>query len=264
MIISHKHKFVFIHNPKAAGSSIRKSLQHLHDHDYEFWEHKYVPLLGRVVDSAHLTLNEIAARYPQLSGYSFFVVVRDPVSRLVSSIKEYNKQHASSVFYSEKVDTTVLKDLTFTNIRFDWKYVHFCPQHFYFKPDKELKYYYRNLKAFKLENLLELKAKIEAVTDDTIETFDTNLNSSVSSLVDPNSLYEYLKDLYYADVRLLEKDYGYSVPVVYNTNHDTDYESINIRCCPHYKDFNPDIAAESTSAYIESHLPIKKIWIQIP
>jgi hypothetical protein len=218
-----------------------------------------VPLLGRVVDSAHLTLNEISARYPQLSGYSFFVVVRDPLSRLVSSIKEYNKQHTLGVFHAEH---SVLKELTFTNIRFDWKYVHFCPQHFYFKPDQDLKYYYRNLAVFEIENLAKLKANIEALTGDTLDVFDNNINSSeVSSVVDTNDLHAYLRTLYYADVRLIGKHYGYSVPIVYNTTHDTDCESINIRCCPHYKDFHPDTAADTTSDYLESHRPIKKLWI---
>lgn len=71
--ISHQHRTIFLHNPKAAGVSIISALQKhgfvraWHDPDWETdpWEHWY----------------EVPSRY---SGYHVFSVCRNPYDRFVS------------------------------------------------------------------------------------------------------------------------------------------------------------------------------------
>lgn len=129
MIISHKHKFVFVHNPKAAGSAIRMALEHLHDDEMKFWHQGFVPELDRVVDLAHLTFKELLAIRPQCQNYLVFGVVRDPYERFVSGLQEHMRQHSVSI---NKIDDWIHRCMDETNFRYNWKYVHLCPQHYFF------------------------------------------------------------------------------------------------------------------------------------
>lgn len=131
MIISHKHKFVFMHNPKVAGSAIRKTLEHLHDDDINFWHQGYLPELDRVVDLAHLTWREILQLRPEVEDYDVMVVVRDPYARFVSAVQECVRQHS---MYFHQLDEWIERHMDETNFRWNWRYIHLCPQH-YFVPN---------------------------------------------------------------------------------------------------------------------------------
>lgn len=128
MIISHKHKFVFMHNPKVAGSAIRKVLEHLHDDDMNYWHQGFVPELDRVVDLAHLTWREIIALRPEVEEYDVMVVVRNPYDRFVSAVQECVRQHS---LYFKNIDDWVEEHTDETNFRWNWKYIHMCPQHYF-------------------------------------------------------------------------------------------------------------------------------------
>jgi Sulfotransferase family len=132
MIISHKHRFVFVHNPKAAGSAIRKAISHLHDDGITYWHQRFVPELDRVVDAAHLTLHDIAICRPDIMDYTFFTVVRETMSRFASAWCEHLRQHPDSFGPpGSDINEWVAKNMDETNFRFNWKYVHFCPQHYF-------------------------------------------------------------------------------------------------------------------------------------
>jgi hypothetical protein len=86
-VISHKHKFIFIHIPKTAGTSIEQALR---DETCQLlpgeWDHKRVhhtPL-------NHMTLTELAdyglLTREQLRSYFKFCFVRNPWDRLISEI----------------------------------------------------------------------------------------------------------------------------------------------------------------------------------
>ena len=128
MIISHKHRFVFIHNPKVAGSAVRKAIEHLHDDPTVYWHQQYVPELERVVDASHLTLNDLKICRPDLAGYTFFGFHRDTFKRYASAYYEHCRQHLAPAGLTQinKWSDLVADE---TNFRFNWKYVHFCPQH---------------------------------------------------------------------------------------------------------------------------------------
>ncbi len=73
MIISDRHRFVFVHVPKSAGTSIRAALASFDD--------------GRSAaspDTTHETLAALLGRHPGLATHFKFAFVRNPWERLVS------------------------------------------------------------------------------------------------------------------------------------------------------------------------------------
>jgi hypothetical protein len=129
MIISRNHGFAFIHNPKAAGTAVRKALEPFHDVSVEFWHQGWYEKQSRIIDLAHPT-TDIWTAIPELEGLTTFGFVRDPYDRFESSIKEFERRHSKELGRMTK--DRVLELLTPANIRYDWRFIHFCPQHFFF------------------------------------------------------------------------------------------------------------------------------------
>jgi hypothetical protein len=129
MIVSFKHRFMFVHNPKAGGTSVRQILGQFHDMDIQFWHQGWSIEEQRVVDMAHLTADQWAAT-PEFEPLFKFGFVRNPYSRFWSSLNEFMRRHSDS-FPRLTVDDLMLM-LTPASIRHDWRFVHFCPQHAFF------------------------------------------------------------------------------------------------------------------------------------
>ncbi|MEM6438881.1 MAG: sulfotransferase family 2 domain-containing protein [Pseudomonadota bacterium] len=89
MIVSDAHRFVFIHVPKCAGTTVRGALADYHDQPKIFWGHEEVEPLGRI-DLAHLTQAELRAAFPEMAErverYAAFAVARDPMDRFLSAV----------------------------------------------------------------------------------------------------------------------------------------------------------------------------------
>jgi hypothetical protein len=80
--ISHKYKFIFIHIPKTAGTTICSS-----------WEGSLLKKICKetgVLGGTHKTIGEVLNAYPEAKHYFRFTVVRNPYDRFVS--KFYFKQ----------------------------------------------------------------------------------------------------------------------------------------------------------------------------
>jgi hypothetical protein len=77
MVINHRHRFVFIHVPKTAGSSIAAALMSLDGSEG-----------NPVGKTKHTTASQLLRRYgerePRIAGYRFFAFVRNPWDRFVS------------------------------------------------------------------------------------------------------------------------------------------------------------------------------------
>lgn len=137
MLVSDRKRFVFLHNPKAAGSSIRSALGKYDDRNNFYWNHEDNPRLSRVVDKAHITLDDFSV-YPDaplIDDYFAFGFVRNPYSRVYSAFLERKSQWG----LTGEVDFNqfVRSELNEINIRFDWNFVHFCPQfHFFYRGGK--------------------------------------------------------------------------------------------------------------------------------
>lgn len=92
MIISESRRFVFIHNPKAGGTTIRAALMKFDTTDHFFW--MFHELNGKQIDKAHMPMHvfrQAFAGYFALLRESFtFMLVRDPYTRAVSAFNETN------------------------------------------------------------------------------------------------------------------------------------------------------------------------------
>ncbi|MDD2877826.1 MAG: sulfotransferase family 2 domain-containing protein [Acidiphilium sp.] len=142
MIVSHQHQFVFIHNPKCAGSSFRSQIGHLHDDPTSFWDIQTNEHLGLPQDFAHLRLWELQAfhgdLFARIAHYRSVVFVRNPFRRLVSSLSEHIARFRPE-FAFETLDQAgqrevidgILGELSAERLVADFRYVHFSPQHWF-------------------------------------------------------------------------------------------------------------------------------------
>lgn len=101
MIVSRKHGFVFMHNPKVAGSSVRMVLEEWRDRDVNLFGVDPDPSSPlHEVDRAHIGIAEFARHYPELWAQTkhlpFFVIYRDPFGRFLSSVNEYCRVYGAT------------------------------------------------------------------------------------------------------------------------------------------------------------------------
>ena len=96
MIVSQTHQFIFFHNPKAGGTSVRATIERFNDIGFGLWGVD-AGQTGLTIDRAHLGADEFARLYPDLwsrvRDYRKFCVYRDPVDRFLSSVAEHSKLH---------------------------------------------------------------------------------------------------------------------------------------------------------------------------
>ncbi len=92
MIISDRHRFVFVHIPKCAGSMVRDAIDALHDqvNVFEFF-HEH-PRFGRI-DLTHVPLEPLRRHFPiafaRTVDYSSHAILRDPRPRFVSCLAQH-------------------------------------------------------------------------------------------------------------------------------------------------------------------------------
>lgn len=91
MIVCAAHRFVFIHVPKCAGTSIRQQLAECDDCGMSLGGRGNHPVLGRI-DFGHIPLTVLAEHFPDhyrlLVDYDSFAVVRDPFDRFFSALRQ--------------------------------------------------------------------------------------------------------------------------------------------------------------------------------
>ncbi len=141
MVISDTKKFIFLHNPKTAGSALRKELITRYDTRNNFyWGLVRTDAINIRVDKAHMSMDIFRVLYPQdyelLEKYFVFSFTRNPFDRYVSSFFEYIKHHRKDINLAEKTVGDILEMLTeFTNaidreaIAQKTMFRHFIPQH---------------------------------------------------------------------------------------------------------------------------------------
>lgn len=91
MIICPKHRFLFVHIPKCAGTSIRLQLRECDDTHIFLGRTGMHPVLGKI-DYAHIPLYQLRAHFPEHYAYfaefESFAVVRDPLERFGSALRQ--------------------------------------------------------------------------------------------------------------------------------------------------------------------------------
>ena len=84
-MISHKHKCIFVHIPKAAGKSIKQALFGIPEFGPHLQSHSTETVPAYIENAyGHQSVAEYRA-YPQFKQYFKFCVVRNPFDRLVSA-----------------------------------------------------------------------------------------------------------------------------------------------------------------------------------
>lgn len=124
MIISDHKKVIFIHNPKCAGTTVRKSLEQIDSRNNYYW--MFDTFQKVKIDKAHMPLYFFKLYspldYKLLDEYFSFGFVRDPYSRYISAFNEihkplYNKFISNEVSineYKNKINNFA-KNLTYKN-----------------------------------------------------------------------------------------------------------------------------------------------------
>ena len=91
MIISPKHQFVFVHIPKCAGTSVRTQLLKSDPGAIALGKLGNHPVLG-AIDYGHIPLGQLGQHFPDhyrnLLDYTSFAVVRDPLERFGSALRQ--------------------------------------------------------------------------------------------------------------------------------------------------------------------------------
>jgi len=96
MVISDSENFIFVHNPKCAGTSLRRALSIVDTRNDFYWMfHKLkgpFPDRDIKIDKAHMPLFMIERLFPDdyklFFSYTTLIIVRHPIIRLVSAFNE--------------------------------------------------------------------------------------------------------------------------------------------------------------------------------
>ena len=140
MIVSHKHAFIFFHNPKCAGTSMREALAPHHDDPFSFWGIFEAPYFRNAIDHTHLRLWELQALFPSIleaaRSYRSVILVRNPYRRFLSALDEHFKKfqaHAGlaglpAAGQVKLVEHFIEETLTIGAITTDYRFIHFSPQ----------------------------------------------------------------------------------------------------------------------------------------
>ncbi len=178
MIISHRHRFVFFHNPKVGGTSVRTSLERFNDIGFGLWGIDTAQT-GVRVDRAHLGIAEFAGFYPDLwrdvQGYALFSLSRDPLARFFSSMAEYSKHHgridtrfatpvqrkAALFGMIERLDRLEVAEAVLP----DYELTHFRPQSIYWQAPDPLQ-----VQVWPLASIAGFFAQIEARVGEPLQT----------------------------------------------------------------------------------------------
>ena len=151
MIVSERGGFIFVHNPKAGGMSMRTALAEWDDSQGFFDGWRPYPEAGRRLDRMHLTLAQLRRHHPETFALFdrlwAFGFVRDPYQRLCSAFSQHLTLNTpilrdsirgdGDVFFSV-LNRFALAALRAEAVEADVKLTHFQPQSAFFALDGRL------------------------------------------------------------------------------------------------------------------------------
>lgn len=141
MIINDVNKFIFIHIPKCAGSTIRTKLQRFDQTGGRFTSRvDHHSELG-IIDYVHIPLFILRLYFPseynKTKSYTSFAIIRDPFLRFPSALSQHLKEYENAPIQSmspadikKEVDKAieVLRDHMDEQSYLPYKYIHFQRQ----------------------------------------------------------------------------------------------------------------------------------------
>jgi hypothetical protein len=140
VIVSAAHRFVFIHNPKAAGTAFRTAIAPYHDHPTEFWGIVQNAFFNGPVDLAHLRSWELPIVAPRvfaaLDSYTSLAFLRDPLPRFLSACAEHFRNFRPQARFAIRppygqqllIHRLIRSGDIPSRVRCDPEFVHFSPQ----------------------------------------------------------------------------------------------------------------------------------------
>ena len=143
MIISTAQNFIFIHNPKAAGTAFRSAIAPYHDHPRQFWGVAADAYFNAPVDLAHLRAWELPVVAPDvfaaLDTYASLAFLRDPLPRGLSACAEHFRNFRPQARFARwgvmgqrlLIHRLIRSGRIQAGVRADPHYVHFSPQHWF-------------------------------------------------------------------------------------------------------------------------------------
>lgn len=163
MIISHKHKFCFVHIPKNGGTFIKSALSKYHDDPVTFFG--VFKLKDKIIDLSHINMRDLKNSFGRIKEQSYvtFCIVRDPIERFKSGYIEYF-HHIQKHFQEIPLEISQLLKVLETDVRgiTDTRYVHLTPQTYYTHDEEGV------------------KQTIDHIID--LQNVDTNLNALLTQL----------------------------------------------------------------------------------
>jgi len=143
MIIDDENRFVFVHIPKCAGTSVRVALKRFDSTQGLFANHRgHHPDLGHI-DLGHIPLSVLREyyfdTYEKIRQYFSFTVMRDPYSRFASSLSQHHNMYGEKPFknMNERELRQAIDDAISYLTRHSaekclpYNYIHFQSQHSY-------------------------------------------------------------------------------------------------------------------------------------
>jgi hypothetical protein len=157
MIVSDSKSFVFVHNPKVAGTSVRLTLNPWRNPGKDFWGWDLYPQAGGLIDLAHMPLDLLIQLHPEIfmrmQSFFAFGFVRNPWQRYFSSVSRYllwttdfNKAAVTRTRegFERYASDFILANLDKDRMGYDYRLIHFLPQkRFFFMFDNPVVKYFR-------------------------------------------------------------------------------------------------------------------------
>jgi len=143
MIVSSTRSFVFVHNPKAAGTAFRSAIAPFHDHPTQFWGVAPNAYFDAPVDLAHLRAWELPVVAPDVSATlesgTSLAFLRDPLPRFLSACAEHFRNFRPRARFHRwgprgqrlLIHRLIRSGEIQARVRWDPHYVHFSPQHWF-------------------------------------------------------------------------------------------------------------------------------------
>jgi Sulfotransferase family len=145
VIICHRNRLIFFHNPKCAGSSFREALRGYHDDPFIFYGIHHAPYFKNALDHGHLRLWELHALFPRVfecaTAYDSVIFVRNPQARFLSALNEHMKKFQPQINLAamapaqraKVIEDFITRVLNVGRITTNWRFVHFSPQVWFLK-----------------------------------------------------------------------------------------------------------------------------------
>jgi uncharacterized protein YfkK (UPF0435 family) len=207
MIISHKHKFCFVHIPKNGGTFIKSVLSKYHDDPITFYG--VCKIKDTVKDLSHINMQDLKHLFDRIQEQSYvtFCIIRDPIERFKSGYIEY-VHHIQAYFKEKPLDIPQLLEVLESDVFYgDSRYVHLLPQTYYtHEGHKQTIDHILNLNNLDT-NLNKLLTKLNIDNVDVINSFKSNQGKSnkFDQIYNMNeSQIRSLKNIYVKDYDLLD------------------------------------------------------------